>query len=108
MRQAAYDMGVTSRLDAFLAESLGGLRHGVTVLEMANAYGTIANGGVRMKPTVILRVKHPSGKVDDISAELFKKRKRTFSAADSRNSASCRRLCKPETPAASSRTRRRF
>jgi penicillin-binding protein 1A len=82
VRQAAYDMGVTSRLDAFLAESLGGLRHGVTVLEMANAYGTIANGGVRMKPTVILRVKHPNGKVDDISAELYKKRKRTFTAAE--------------------------
>jgi len=82
VRQAAYDMGVTSRLDAFPAEGLGGLRYGVTVLEMANAYGTIANGGVRMKPTVILKVKHPDGKVDDIAAEMYKKRKRTFTAAE--------------------------
>nr|WP_221242893.1 transglycosylase domain-containing protein [Conexibacter arvalis] len=82
VRQAAYDMGVTSRLDGFLAEALGGLRHGVTVLEMANAYGTIANGGVRMKPTVIVRVKHPDGRVDEIADAMYKKRKRTFSAAE--------------------------
>jgi penicillin-binding protein 1A len=82
VRQAAYDMGVTSRLDAYPAEGLGGLTDGVTVLEMANAYGTIANGGVRMKPTVILKVKHPNGQVDDIAADLYKKRKRTFTLAE--------------------------
>ena len=82
VRQAAYDMGVTSRLDAYPAEGLGGLTRGVTVLEMANAYGTIANGGIRMKPTIILKVKHPDGHVDDIAAEMYKKRKRTFTPAE--------------------------
>src|SRR5690606_15323038 len=33
VRQAAYDMGIESRLDGFLAESLGGLTHGVSPLE---------------------------------------------------------------------------
>jgi penicillin-binding protein 1A len=56
VRQAAYDMGVTSHLDAFPAESIGGLRIGVTPLEMANAYATIADGGWRNTETVVDRV----------------------------------------------------
>lgn len=79
VRQAAYDMGIESRLDGFLAESLGGLTHGVSPLEMANAYATIANGGIRMKPTAILKVRFPNGDVKDFSRV---KRKRTFSAGE--------------------------
>lgn len=56
VRQAAYDMGVTSHLDAFPAESIGGLRIGVTPLEMADAYATIADGGWRNTPTAVVRV----------------------------------------------------
>ena len=56
VRQAAYDMGVTSHLDGFPAESIGGLRIGVTPLEMADAYATIADGGWRNTPTAIVRV----------------------------------------------------
>ncbi|ADB54299.1 transglycosylase domain-containing protein [Conexibacter woesei] len=79
VRQAAYDMGVTSRLNGYLAEALGGLETGVSPLEMASAYATIANGGIRMSPTVILRVKKPNGQVDELGRV---KRKRTFSEAE--------------------------
>jgi len=56
IRRAAYDMGVTSHLDGFPAESIGGLRIGVTPLEMADAFATIASGGWRNTPTAIVRV----------------------------------------------------
>ena len=47
MRQTAYDMGITSHLDAYPAEGLGGLRIGVSPLEMTRAYTTINTGGCR-------------------------------------------------------------
>ncbi|HST41766.1 MAG TPA: transglycosylase domain-containing protein [Conexibacter sp.] len=78
VRQAAYDMGVTSRLDAYPAEGLGGLTNGVTVLEMANAYATIANGGIRRTPTIFTRVKLRDGQVQDLSRT---RSKRTFTPA---------------------------
>lgn len=65
VRQAAYDMGITSRLDAYPAEGLGGLTNGVTVLEMANAYATLANGGIRRTPTIFTRVRLRNGQVDE-------------------------------------------
>lgn len=64
VRQTAYDMGVTSHLDAFPAESIGGLRTGVTPLEMADAYATIADGGWRNRVSAIASVELPDGRVD--------------------------------------------
>ncbi|MEA2281865.1 MAG: penicillin-binding protein [Solirubrobacteraceae bacterium] len=75
VRQAAYDMGVTSHLDAYPAEAIGGLTRGVSPLEMANAYATIADGGVRNKATAIERVVMPDGKVDHPGSNH---RRRTF------------------------------
>jgi penicillin-binding protein 1A len=43
---------------------------------MANAYATIASGGVRHDPVAIIKVVHPSGRVDDFS---HNKGKRVFS-----------------------------
>ncbi|MDO8211510.1 transglycosylase domain-containing protein [Conexibacter sp. CPCC 206217] len=78
VRQAAYDLGITSRLDAYPAEGLGGLTNGVTVLEMANAYATIANGGIRHTPTIITRVRLRNGDVQDLGRT---RSKRTFTPA---------------------------
>jgi penicillin-binding protein 1A len=64
IRQAAYDMGITSHLDAYYAESIGGLRYGVAPLEMANAFATVSNGGWRNRATALTKVVHPSGRVD--------------------------------------------
>ncbi len=64
VRQTAYDMGITSKLDAYPAEALGGMRKCCTVLEMARAYTTINDGGDKLKPIAITKVKFPDGKVD--------------------------------------------
>jgi penicillin-binding protein 1A len=60
----AHAMGITSPLDGIPAEGIGGLRIGVSPLEMASAYGTLAAGGVRRKPIAITKVVFPDGKVD--------------------------------------------
>jgi penicillin-binding protein 1A len=66
IRQAAYDMGVTSHLDAYPAEAIGGLTRGVSPLEMADAYATIADGGIRNRATAIEKVVLPGGRVDHL------------------------------------------
>lgn len=62
--EMAKDMGIKTRLDGLPAETLGGLTIGVSPLEMAGAYATIANGGVRHDPTAIDRVVFPNGDED--------------------------------------------
>jgi penicillin-binding protein 1A len=62
--QTARDMGITSPLHGYPAEGLGGLTEGVSPLEMARAYATIANGGYRMKPIVVRKVTFPDHRFD--------------------------------------------
>ena len=50
----AKKMGIESPLDGYAAEALGGTTECCTVLEMSNAYATIANGGV-LRPARIVR-----------------------------------------------------
>jgi penicillin-binding protein 1A len=69
-------MGITTKLDAYPAEGLGGLRRGVSPLEMANAYATLASGGIRNKPKAITKVVFPDGKSDDLGEP---ERERAFS-----------------------------
>lgn len=59
--QTAYAMGITSHLDANPSEVLGGLKEGVTPLEMADADVTLANGGSHIPPTIIDHVTFPDG-----------------------------------------------
>src|SRR6266545_472574 len=79
--RTAYEMGITSPLgikgsreipcklgpNCFIppADAIGGLSVGVTPLEQANAYATLANGGVHHNATAIDRVVFPGGKVDE-------------------------------------------
>jgi len=56
-------MGITSPLEPNPAIALGGLSKGVSPLEMASAYGTIANRGVRVEPTGVIKVTDSAGKV---------------------------------------------
>jgi len=49
--------------DAGEALALGGLTQGVTPLEMAVAYGTLANLGTRVDPVLITRIEDAKGKV---------------------------------------------
>jgi penicillin-binding protein 1A len=59
--ETARDLGIRTKLNGYCAESLGGLEIGVSPLEMANAYATIANGGYRTRPTIITRIEFPDG-----------------------------------------------
>jgi penicillin-binding protein 1A len=61
VRDMAYAMGITSHLDGIPAEGIGGLRVGVSALEMADAYATIANGGYHIPPTAITKVAFADG-----------------------------------------------
>jgi penicillin-binding protein 1A len=60
----AKSMGITSPLDGIPAEGIGGLRVGVSPLEMADAYATLASGGIHRDPISIRRVVFPGGRVD--------------------------------------------
>jgi penicillin-binding protein 1A len=65
VKQTARDMGITSTLKGYPAETLGGLENGVSPLEMATAYGSIASGGYRLRPTAIKKIKFPDGRVEE-------------------------------------------
>ena len=60
----AYKMGVKTHLSSYPAEALGGLTLGVTPLEMATVFATLADGGWRNSPIAITKVVFPEGKVD--------------------------------------------
>src|SRR5215216_853999 len=62
--ETAHLLGITTRLDCYPAEGLGGL----TPLEMAGAYATLASGGIRHRPTGIERVVFPDGKSENLAS----------------------------------------
>ncbi len=65
MDAMAHAMGVTSTLNDLPAEVIGGLKEGVTPLEMADAYATIANGGWHVPSTILTKVVFPDGSVEN-------------------------------------------
>jgi penicillin-binding protein 1A len=81
VKKTARDMGITSKLNAYPAETLGGLEDGVSPLEMATAYASIASGGYRLRPTAITKIKFPDGRVEkgrDLPKRFRVKRVRIF------------------------------
>lgn len=58
----ARDMGVKTKITPVPAVALGGMAEGVTPLEMASAYGTLAAGGMHAEPIGILKVTDKDGK----------------------------------------------
>jgi penicillin-binding protein 1A len=62
----AHAMGVTSKLDGFPSEVIGGLKYCCTMLEMADAYATLANRGVHVPATILSKVVFPNGKVENL------------------------------------------
>ena len=61
--EMANELGVDSEIDAYPATAIGGLRVGVTPLEMASAYSTFANSGTHMEPYLVQKVtKEDQGK----------------------------------------------
>jgi penicillin-binding protein 1A len=62
----AHAMGITSPLDGFPSEVIGGLKDCCTMLEMADAYATLASGGIHHPATILDKVVFPNGKVDNV------------------------------------------
>jgi penicillin-binding protein 1A len=62
----AYAMGITTKQQAYYPAIIGGLNPGVTPLQMADAYSTLASGGLHYTPTIINSVKLPSGKRENM------------------------------------------
>lgn len=60
----AKSMGITTHLQGLPAEGIGGLRIGVSPLELADAYATLASGGIRHNPVAIRRVLFPDGRAE--------------------------------------------
>ncbi|MDZ4169981.1 MAG: PBP1A family penicillin-binding protein [Coriobacteriia bacterium] len=61
--EVAKRLGITTPLNADPAIALGGLKTGVSPLEMASAYGTLANGGMRVAPSGVTKVTDDQGAV---------------------------------------------
>jgi penicillin-binding protein 1A len=57
-------MGITSQLFGYPAEAIGGLKDGVSALQMANSYATLADGGVHIDPTIISYVMKDGHRLD--------------------------------------------
>ena len=74
----ARDLGIRTKLNGYCAETLGGLTEGVSPLEMANAYATIASGGWRNRPTLITEVRFPDGR-SELPRRWRVRRVKTFS-----------------------------
>jgi penicillin-binding protein 1A len=82
VKKTARMMGITSTLKGYPAETLGGLENGVSPLEMATAYSSIANGGFRVRPTAIKKIVFPDGRVeqdDKLPSRFRVKRTKIFS-----------------------------
>ena len=65
--KTAHEMGIEAPLESVPAEAIGGLRIGVTPLEMADGYATLADGGIHHTATAVSKVEFPNGKVDEAS-----------------------------------------
>src|SRR6202012_2627573 len=63
--QTAHEMGIEAELQSVPAEAIGGLAYGVSPLEQADGYATLASGGVHHDPTAISKVEFPDGKVEE-------------------------------------------
>jgi penicillin-binding protein 1A len=57
----AHEMGITTKLYGNPSEAIGGLRIGVSPLQMADSYATLANGGDHVPTTIISYVIKPNG-----------------------------------------------
>jgi penicillin-binding protein 1A len=71
--ETAHLLGIRTKLDGIPSEGLGGLRLGVSPLEMSSAYATLAAGGMYSEPKAITKVEFPNGKSDDLG-KLKRKR----------------------------------
>jgi penicillin-binding protein 1A len=68
--ETARRLGVANEVPATASVALGGSAHGASVLDMAAAYGTIANDGLRCAPRTILEITGPDGSSWELPREV--------------------------------------
>jgi penicillin-binding protein 1A len=68
----AHRIGILTPVPPYPAITLGGLDEGVSPLEMASAYGTLANDGVYARSTAILKVTDAQGNIIEQSKSAGK------------------------------------
>lgn len=70
--ETAQKMGILSPVPPYPAITLGGMDEGVCTLEMASAYATLANDGVYIKPTPIIKITDWQGNIIEKSKPVGK------------------------------------
>ena len=60
-------LGIEAELESRPAEALGGLKRGVSPLELARTYATLASGGVRTEARAVKRIVFPDGQRDALA-----------------------------------------
>jgi penicillin-binding protein 1A len=68
--ETAHSMGITSPLDPHPAIALGGLTYGVTPMDMAMAYCTLATGGELLSGSVVFDEDRPVAPISIVRVEL--------------------------------------
>jgi penicillin-binding protein 1A len=68
--ETAHSMGIASPVDPHPAIALGGLTHGVTPLEMAMAYCTLATGGELIYGSVVFDEETPVAPISIVRVEM--------------------------------------
>lgn len=61
--KTAHAMGIKTKIDHYPSIGIGGLTIGVSPLEMASAYGTLANQGVHVEPVAVTKITDAEGHV---------------------------------------------
>lgn len=72
-------MGIEADLEPFPSTAIGGLGEGVSPLEMASAYSTLANGGVHAEPYLVEEVSRSSDGREEIMEEHEAREERVLS-----------------------------
>jgi membrane peptidoglycan carboxypeptidase len=68
--EMANRLGVVNEVPATASVALGGSSFGASVLDLAAAYGTLANDGLRCPPRTILEIVGPDGERLDVPPEV--------------------------------------
>ena len=80
--EMAKKLGIESGLDPLLPTAIGGLREGVTPLEMASAYSTFANQGVHMESFLVEKVVQEKNGEEEVLTEHELKGEQAISRDD--------------------------
>ena len=65
----ANSMGISSTIDTYPPMAIGGIGEGVTPLDMASSYSTLANGGTHMEPYLVERVTREGESGEEVTVQ---------------------------------------